>query len=468
MERNNKKKLTLYIICAIFIFIIFFNITKPKGKIQFNHGSEDVEINSKFDPITFIKSVEGDKNNIKIQSNVNKDVLGKYDIKYTLDKDEYILTVNVVDTKAPEFDIQDLHSEVGVNVQPEEFVKNIKDQTKTTVRYKESYSFDKAGEQKITIIVSDEANNETEKEALLTLVDDKEKPILEGVKDIKASIGTKINYLSGIIAKDNLDPNPKVEVDSSQVDNKKIGNYQIVYIVTDRCGNKNKYKQKVNIVKDKVIVKVPQSKEKIVYLTFDDGPSENTKKILDILDRYDAKATFFVTGNGKKYNHLIKEAHDKGHTIALHTYSHNYKKVYSSLKAYFDDLNKVGNMVKNIIGYVPKYIRFPGGSSNTISRKYCKGIMSKLVVEVQKRGYQFYDWNGDTTDASGNNVAVSKLIKNATVYKSKNIMILAHDTKAKSTTVDALPKIIEYYKKKGYKFKGIDDSTFTPHHGVNN
>ncbi len=468
MERNNIKKLALYIICIIFIFIIFFNITIPKGKIQFNHDSEDVEINSQFDPITFIKSVEGDKNNIKIQSNVNKDVLGKYDIKYILDKDEYTLTVNVVDTKAPEFDIQDLYSEVGVNVQPEEFVKNIKDQTKTTVRYKESYSFDKAGKQKITIIVSDEANNETSKEALLTLVEDKEKPVLEGIKDIKVSVGMKINYLSGIKAKDNLDPNPKVEVDSSQVNNKKIGQYEIVYTVTDRSGNRNEYKQKVNIVKDKVIVKIPQSKEKIVYLTFDDGPSENTKKILDILDHYDAKATFFVTGNGKKYNHLIKEACDKGHTIALHTYSHNYKKVYSSLNAYFNDLNKVGNMVKNIIGYVPKYIRFPGGSSNTISKKYCKGIMSKLVVEVQKRGYQFYDWNGDTTDASGNNVAVSKLIKNATVYKSKNIMILAHDTKAKSTTVDALPKIIEYYKKKGYKFKGIDDSTFTPHHGVNN
>ena len=210
------------------------------------------------------------------------------------------------------------------------------------------------------------------------------------------------------------------------------------------------------------------SGNKIVYLTFDDGPSGNTAKILDVLAKYNIKATFFVTGNGKKYNYLIKRAHNEGHTIALHTYSHDYKKVYSSVDAYFDDLTRVGNMVKEQIGFVPKYIRFPGGASNTISRKYSQGIMSKLVTEVQARGYQYYDWNVSSGDASGNNVPVSKIVKNSTSSRSQNIMLLAHDTAAKSTTVEALPQIIEHYQALGYSFKGITDSTFTPHQRVNN
>jgi len=188
---------------------------------------------------------------------------------------------------------------------------------------------------------------------------------------------------------------------------------------------------------------------------------------LDILDKYDAKATFFVTGNGQKYNSYIKEAYDAGHTIGLHTYSHNYS-IYTSEETYFEDLTKIGNMVKDIIGYVPKYIRFPGGSSNTVSKKYCSGIMSDLVDAVHEKGYEYYDWNVSSGDASGNNVAVSKIVKNSTSSNANSIVILMHDTDAKDTTVEALSEIIEYYQNKGYVFKGIDDSSYTAQHSVNN
>ena len=124
--------------------------------------------------------------------------------------------------------------------------------------------------------------------------------------------------------------------------------------------------------------------------------------------------------------------------------------------------------MKDIIGFVPKYVRFPGGSSNTVSRKYCPGSMTVLSRELINRGYQYYDWNGDSTDASGNNVAVSKLIANATASKANNINILFHDTAAKSTTVQALPAIIENYKARGYRFEAITDSSFVPHQGINN
>ena len=210
------------------------------------------------------------------------------------------------------------------------------------------------------------------------------------------------------------------------------------------------------------------SGEKVCYLTFDDGPSQNTLKIIDILKKYGVTATFFVTGNGT--NSYMKKITESGNTIALHTYSHDYKKIYSSTKAYFEDLNKIKELVKKETGVESNIIRFPGGSSNTISRQYCKGIMSTITKEVEKQGYYYFDWNVDSTDASGNNVAASKLINNIKTYSKgiNNVVVLMHDTGSKNTTVEALPKIIEYYKSQGYVIKGLSEDSKTCHHGVNN
>lgn len=109
-----------------------------------------------------------------------------------------------------------------------------------------------------------------------------------------------------------------------------------------------------------------------------------------------------------------------------------------------------------------------GGSSNTVSRHYSAGIMSRLTRMVQEKGYQYYDWNVSSGDASGNNVPTARLIANATASRNNQIMILFHDTAAKNTTVEALPKVIEHYQSLGYTFKGIDDTTFTPHQRVLN
>ena len=208
--------------------------------------------------------------------------------------------------------------------------------------------------------------------------------------------------------------------------------------------------------------------EKIVYLTFDDGPSANTPKVLDILDRYDAKATFFVTGHEPEYRSSIKDAYERGHSIGLHTMTHDYASVYASVDAYFSDLEQVGEVVKEQIGYVPYLVRFPGGASNTVSANYSRGIMSTLVEEVPARGYQFYDWNVSSSDASGNNVSADKIVASSCVEGYSNIMLLFHDAAAKSTTVEALPRIIEYYQERGYTFAAIDRSAFVCHHGVNN
>ncbi len=206
---------------------------------------------------------------------------------------------------------------------------------------------------------------------------------------------------------------------------------------------------------------------KVCYLTFDDGPSAHTKEILKVLSEHNAKATFFVTGVGEtKY---MKDIVDSGNTIALHTYSHDYAKIYSSTDAYFDDLNKIHDLVKKETGVDSNIIRFPGGSSNVISKKYSSGIMTKLSDMVEEKGYAYFDWNVDSTDASGNNVAVEKLIKNSVESANMSrICILMHDTDAKKTTLEALPKIIDQLREKGYSFNVLTEDSKGFHHAINN
>lgn len=210
---------------------------------------------------------------------------------------------------------------------------------------------------------------------------------------------------------------------------------------------------------------------KVVYLTIDDGPSENTQAVLDILDKYGCKATFFVVGHDPDYYHMIKEAYDRGHTIGLHTMSHDYAIVYSSIGAYFDDLDQIGQVVQDQIGYVPCFIRFPGGSSNGISAQYSQGIMTQLVEDVQARGYQYYDWNistGDGSDHTADELYEYATEPNASGEYDTNIVMLCHDSATKQTTVEALPRIIEFYQGMGYSFEAIDRSTWVCHHGVAN
>lgn len=206
----------------------------------------------------------------------------------------------------------------------------------------------------------------------------------------------------------------------------------------------------------------------ICYLTFDDGPSDNTLKILDILKESGVTATFFVKGTSKiEYVQNIVEA---GCSIGLHTDSHDYKTLYASDQAYFDDLNRVGNKVRDILGYAPSIIRFPGGSSNLVSKKYNEGIMSRLVQSVQEQGYSYFDWNCDSGDASGNNVPVEKLMQNIEKQtgSQQKVVVLMHDTGAKDTTVEALPQIIQFYKDKGYQFGKLSADITPVHHDVNN
>ncbi len=208
---------------------------------------------------------------------------------------------------------------------------------------------------------------------------------------------------------------------------------------------------------------------KICYLTFDDGPSDNTLRILDILAQYNAKATFFVIGRGKlEYLSNIVAA---GHTVGLHSDSHEYSAVYTSEAAYFADLQAISDKVYERIGVRSNIIRFPGGSSNLVSAKYNVGIMSRLVGQVEEQGYHYFDWNVSSGDADGNKVPASKILQNiqGINYTNKTrICVLFHDTSAKSTTVEALPAVLEYLSAQGFAFESLTEDTAPFHHNVQN
>lgn len=464
-----------YKIIILFLFfsiipalVYFFN--HPKS-IIFKNNHPEIEINEQFNYLNNIEKVkDGQKKEVTCDtSQLDIHHLGDYQIIYHYNDEQYEMTVHVVDTKKPQFDVHNLEIDLGMNPQASDMVENIQDDTKTKIQFAKKYKFNQEGKVKVKIKVIDEAGNETLKSAIVTILSkDEEKPTISGVEEKTIPLNSSFDPQNGVVCHDNRDPSPKLKIDASELDTSQEGNYTIIYKVTDRSGNQTVVNRIITVSKSAQIGTYEQTQEKIVYLTFDDGPSANTEKILDILDKYDAKATFFVTGNNQQYNYLIKEAYERGHTIGLHSYCHNYDEIYQSATAYFQDLDKIGQMVKEEIGFVPKFIRFPGGSSNAVSKKYNQGIMTVLTKQVIQHGYQYYDWNCGTGDAEANHVLTQKIITTATSASDNNLVMLAHDTQAKSTTVEALPQIIEYYKEKGYTFKAINDQSYVPHHHVNN
>ena len=465
-----KKYKLLLIILVLVITLIILSI-KPTNQIVLYNYHPVIEISNKFDPQANIQKVIGGSiSDVNVDtSKIDFSKVGKYPITYIYNNIKTTITIELQDTLKPNVEVQEVTVDLGMKITARDVVKDIYDNSRTTVKFKKDYQFDHVGDYEVEVsICRANSNCVTKKTVVHVLPKDTTPPEILGIRNLSVLKDSDIDLLSSVSVKDNQDDNPTLTIDSSNLDISKVGDYQIVYFAKDRSGNMTKETCIVSVVENKTIGSFEPSDEKVVYLTFDDGPSENTKKIIDILAKYDAKATFFVTGRNQDYNYLIKDAYNAGHTIALHTYSHEYSTVYASVDAYFDDLNKVGQMVKKEIGFVPHYIRFPGGSSNTVSRRYCQGIMSTLTKEVVEKGYQYYDWNGDSTDASGNHVAVDKLIRNGTSCHDNNVMILCHDTQAKDTTVQALPAIIEHYKNLGYTFKGIDDATYAPHQSVNN
>ena len=223
-------------------------------------------------------------------------------------------------------------------------------------------------------------------------------------------------------------------------------------------------------IKVKNLPKESKSTKGVIYLTFDDGPSASiTPKVLDILKKEKVKATFFVLNYSKSNEKLIKRIVKEGHTIGIHGYSHVYSKIYKSKKAFLNNIYSLQEKIEKSTGVKTKYMRFPGGSSNTVSRHYYKGIMSMLTGEMLGRGFKYYDWNVSSGDAGGAKTS-NDVYRNVTrnLSKKRGNMVLCHDFSGNTKTLNALTRIIRYAKKNGYRFAPIDDNTPLYNHHVNN
>ncbi len=203
-----------------------------------------------------------------------------------------------------------------------------------------------------------------------------------------------------------------------------------------------------------------------VYLTFDDGPSANTAKILDILKKYKVKGNFFVVGTeDPELQKMYKRIVDEGHVLCMHSYSHRYNEIYSSVDAFTADLDKISALLKDVTGSVPKIYRFPGGSSNSVSRL----PMTEFIKILDERGITYYDWNVVAGDATNPMLPAEKIIENSLcdLNEYEEAMILFHDLSNKTSTVEALPTIIEAIQKNGITIAPIDDNTITIQHYTN-
>jgi peptidoglycan/xylan/chitin deacetylase (PgdA/CDA1 family) len=236
------------------------------------------------------------------------------------------------------------------------------------------------------------------------------------------------------VSDDCADLSDRVTADHD-VDTSTLGTYPITYSVTDDGGNTVTLTRNVEVIAEA---------QTTVYLTFDDGPSLNTASVLDTLADYGVKATFFVVKRSSRYNDYLVRTALEGHTIGLHTYSHDYDQIYASLNAYLTDLQRISDHVYALTGIRSMILRFPGGSSNRIS-DFNPGIMTKVTAKVNELGYHYFDWNVSSGDGVSTNPAT--LIVERTlnhIKRGKVNVVLLHDGGGSAETADALPQILDY------------------------
>lgn len=348
-------------------------------------------------------------------------------------------------------------------------VDNVDGDVSAQVKVTGSVDANKAGTYVLAYTVTDSWGNVTTEKRTVTVakMTDKTAPVitLKGNAAMTIPVGGTFTD-PGYTANDNVDGNvtSKVKV-SGTVNPNKEGTYSISYSVTDAAGNKT-------VVYRKVVVGNPpvQPTGKVIYLTFDDGPGPYTERLLNILAKYDAKATFFVVDTGysaEMKNQLMKRMADEGHAIAIHSATHNFAKIYANENAYFDDLYKMQGLIRNATGINTMLLRFPGGSSNTVSRNYNKGIMTRLTKAVQQKGFVYFDWNVDSNDAGGAKTARTVFQNVVNGVQNQNVsVVLQHDVQRFS--VDAVEDILIWGFEHGYTFLPLDESSPAVHHGVRN
>lgn len=460
MKNKNKLILIIGVVLIIFLLIyLFIPFFKLKGKREIT-----LEVNNEYKENGYLTNAKV----LEVSNNINTSKLGRYIVLYKYKKynkiKETIRVVNIVDKTPPELDL------IG-NLEINNCSKSYQEEGYAAFDNYDGDLTQKVEKEikdgKIIYRVKDSSNNITTKERIFSNID-KEGPV---IKLKGSSVNLKINnkYVEqGYTVTDNCDDDltSKVEI-TNNININKEGTYEVIYKVKDKSGNESKEVRKVTVyTPKKCFSSVSNGKPGVIYLTFDDGPStKNTARLLDILKEENVKATFFLTDKTNT-DYLIKRMYDEGHTIGLHTASHNYKYIYSSTTNFIKDIEKIQEKVARITGEKSSIIRFPGGSSNTVS-SFNPGIMCTLSNMVIEKGYHYFDWNVSSGDA-GSKRSKKNTYRNVTNNLSKNRanVVLMHDIY--DSTVDAVKDIIKYGKDNGYTFEKITMDTEMYTHYVNN
>lgn len=474
--KKNKKlviAVTGIVVTLLFLIILFlslFNINinlngSPKETIEYGDTYTEQGATAAF-------NTPASKNvplNVTIKGSVDSSKLGTYHIHYKAKKGIFSVQksreVKIVDTKAPIIELNKIdgyYPKTGETYQEEGFTATDNYDGDITSKIKRTED-----KNVITYTVSDSSGNKTSVQRTIEYNDGIAPTItLNGDSDITIKAGTRFED-PGCTAKDSHgnDISDSVSV-SDNISTYRAGTYTITYSVTDKFGNETSIERTVTVEAVKQTA-TTSSGNKVVYLTFDDGPGAHTQQLLDILDKYNVKVTFFVTNVNSGYENMIAKEAAAGHTVAIHSASHDYKKIYSSVDAYFADLNEMSDIIYAQTGQRPKLIRFPGGSSNTVSLKYCSGIMTTLTKAVTDQGYKYFDWNVSSGDAGGTTSTEEVYQNVVNGMKSHNVsVVLQHDIKGFS--VNAVERIIQWGLANGYTFLPLTTSTEDVHHGVNN
>ena len=405
---------------------------------------------------------------VKSEGEVDTAKVGTYQIRYTANYNGLIGTayrhVCVVDTQPPV---------ITLTADPEGTI--LPGETYTEAGYSASDDYDgdltdrvrrieKNG--KVVYTVADTSGNVTVAERVIPYLDPVPPQLtLLGERRMMISSGG-VYTEPGYTALDNCDGDITDAVTvSGSVNTNKPGFYTLTYSVSDGYGNVATTTRTVFVnAAGNDRVNDPSKGGKVIYLTFDDGPGPETPRLLDILEKYNVHVTFFVVNTD--YIHYIERAAQDGHTVAIHTTTHVFKQIYASEEAFFTDLTTMQGIVEQYTGQKPMLMRFPGGSSNTISR-FNKGIMSRLTVAVEEAGFSYFDWNVDSRDAGGAKTpeeVFNNVIRG--VEKKDHSVVLMHDIK--DYTVDAVEAIILWGLDNGYVFLPLDASSPGCHHDVSN
>ena len=466
-DSSMKKLIVVFISVLLFLLVSYFALCP---RIVLKSGDMVLELGDSYQELGYrANNLFSDfTNDVKVDTSINNNKIGTYQVNYRINYLFYDIKVTrkvkVVDNEAPEII---LTGEKEVNVCPgQEYIEE-------GYQAIDNYDLDITSKVSVTNFddrviyeVVDSSLNKSIVERVIHYQDNVA-PVINLKGNSEMVIYTGYQYLEpGYEAIDNcdLDISNKVEIVGS-VDNYHIGSYTLTYKVDDEAGNHAEVKRIV-----RVINKPSYYGDGKIYLTFDDGPSGDiTPQVLDILKEEGIKATFFVLNKPSSLDYLIKRAYDEGHTIALHGATHEYSYIYANRDNFFSDLKIISDKVKNITGVESKIIRFPGGSSNTISRHYAYGIMTRLTQEVSSLGYHYFDWNVDCNDAGGakNSSEVYYNVVNNLSHAKTNV-VLMHDFSGNYKTLNALRDIIRFGKENGYTFSNITMDTPQVVHGVNN